>query len=108
MDQDITSPERAPKGSTQATGRLGCILAAAGATLLAATKLTAAFGATAWAFSKLFGFPDSVMWVIMAISLVPVLWATIWTAGRAWHVERRLEAGLDVDAPVFKLMHYWR
>ena len=48
------------------------------------------------------------MWVIMAISLVPVLWATIWTAGRAWHVERRLEAGLDVDAPVFKLMHYWR
>lgn len=68
----------------------------------------AAVLATVWAFSKLFGFPDAVMWVIMVLSLLPVAWATIWTAGRAWHVERRLAAGLDIDTPVFSLLHYWR
>jgi hypothetical protein len=37
-----------------------------------------------------------------------VLWATGWTAGRAWHVERRLAQHLDVDVPVFKLGHYFK
>jgi hypothetical protein len=108
MDQEIIKPEAAPRPATQATGPLGCLLAAAGATLLALTKLGAAMAATVWAASRLIGLPDEVMWVIMAAGAIPVLWATIWTAGRAWHVERRLEAGLDIDPPVFKLMHYWR
>jgi hypothetical protein len=108
MDQEITQPERAPQASSQATGTLGCFLAAAGATMLAASMLSAAFAASVWAFSNLFGFPQSVLWVLLGLSLIPALWATIWTAGRAWHVERRLAQGLDVDTPVFKLLHYWR
>jgi hypothetical protein len=108
MDQEIIKPEATPRPATQATGALGCLLAAAGATLLALTKLGAAMAATVWAASRLIGLPDGVMWSVMALGIIPVLWATIWTAGRAWHVEQRLEAGLDIDAPVFKLMHYWR
>jgi hypothetical protein len=108
MDQEIIKPEIPPRRATQATGALGCFLAAAGATLLALTKLGAAMAATVWAACRLFGVPDEVMWGIMALGAIPVLWATIWTAGRAWHVEQRLEAGLDIDPPVFKLMHYWR
>jgi hypothetical protein len=30
----------------------------------------------------------------------------VWTAGRAWYIERRLEEGLDVDPPVFSLSYY--
>lgn len=108
MEQEIIKPENTPRLATQATGPLGAFLAAAGAMLLALTKLGAAMAATVWAISRLIGLPDQAMWAIMALGAIPVLWATVWTAGRAWHVEQRLQAGLDVDAPVFKLMYYWR
>ena len=108
MDQEITQPERTPPTSSQAMSTLGCFLAAAGATLLAASMLSAAFGATVWALSNLLGFPQIALWILLGLSLIPALWATIWTAGRAWHVERRLAQGLDIDTPVFTLLHYWR
>lgn len=108
MEQEITRPDAPPRGASQATSTFACLLAASGVTLLTAVMLGAGLGATVWAFSKLFGFPETVMWVIMGLSAIPVLWAAGWTAGRAWHVERRLQAGLDIDTPVFKLTHYWR
>jgi hypothetical protein len=44
----------------------------------------------------------------MALGAVPVIWATVWTAGRAWHVEQLLEKGGDIDQPEFKLGAYLR
>jgi hypothetical protein len=108
MDQDILRPEPTPKSGTQAFSPLGCFLAAAGATLLTLTLCGAAAITSAWAFSKLMGFPDTIMLGIMALIAIPVLWATIWTGGRAWHVERRLAQHLDVDAPVYRLGYYFR
>jgi hypothetical protein len=108
MDQEIIKPENTPPESQQQLGRSGLIVAAIGATLLALTHLGAAAAATIWALSQLIGLPDTAMWVAMALGAIPVLWATVWTAGRAWHVERRIEGGLDVDTPVFSLMHYWK
>ena len=108
MEQEITKPDTPPRATSQATSTFACFLAASGVTLLTAVMLGAAFGATVWAFSKLFDFPETAMWLIMALSAVPVLWAAVWTAGRAWHVERRLQAGLDIDVPVFEMLHYWR
>jgi hypothetical protein len=106
MEQEITKPETPPRSGNQAFSPLGCFLAAAGVTMLAATKLGAAMVATVWAVSKLFGFPDMIMYGLMALGAIPVVWATIWTAGRAWHIERRLAQHLDVDRPVFKLGYY--
>ena len=106
MDQDIIKPETQPRPGSQAFSPLGCFLAAFGVTLLAFCKLGAAMLATVWAASKLFGLPDFAMFTVMALGAVPVLWATVWTAGRAWHVERRLAQHLDVDTPVFKLGYY--
>lgn len=108
MDQDIIRPDNQPKTGTQAFSPLGCFLAAAGSTLLAFCMLGAAMVATVWAASKLFGLPDVIMYVLMVAGTVPVLWATIWTAGRAWHIEQRLAQHLDVDQPVFKLGHYFK
>ena len=59
-------------------------------------------------FSKLFGFPDILSYGLMALGLIPAVIATIWTAGRAWHVERRLAQHQDIDVPVFKLFHYFK
>jgi hypothetical protein len=108
MEQEFIKPELAPKSSSQAFSPLGCFLAAAGVTLLTFCLVGAAAAASVWAFSKLLGLPDTMLFVLLAVIAVPVLWATAWTAGRAWHVERRLAQHLDIDAPVFKLAYYFR
>jgi len=107
MAEEIIKPDTAPAPGQHAMGPFSSFLAASGIALMAISMLGAAAAATVWAGSKLMGLPDTIMYVLMAIGAVPVLWATIWSAGRAWHVERRLEDGLDIDQPVFKLFHYW-
>lgn len=108
MEQEIIKPETAPQSGTQAISPFGCMLAASGATLLVLCFTGAAMVASVWAFSRLLGLPDFLMYGVMAIGLVPVIWLTVWTAGRAWHVEQLLSAHKDIDRPVFTLTHYLR
>ena len=108
MEQEIIKPESQPHGGSQAFGRTGALIASIGATLMILSMTGAAMLATVWAFSKLFGFPDIVMYGFMVLGAIPVLWGTVWTAGRARHVEQLLASGKDIDVPVFKLMHYLR
>jgi hypothetical protein len=108
MEQEIITPDPQPKGTSQALSPVGSLIAAAGATLMIFSMTGSAMLATVWAFSKLFGFPDFVMYGFMALGAIPVLWGTIWTAGRAWHVEKLLSTGQNVDVPVFNLTHYLR
>jgi hypothetical protein len=89
-------------------GPMGLFLAASGATLLAFTMAATTVVAVLWAIVKLTGLPDVVLYGLLVLGLAPIIWATIWTAGRAWHVEQRLERGQDVDSPVFKMLHYFR
>jgi hypothetical protein len=108
MEQEIIKPETQPKAGTQAFSPLGCMIAASGATLMILCFTGAAMVATVWALSKLMGLPDIFMYGLMALGAVPVLWATAWTAGRAWHVEQLLAGHKDIDVPVFELGHYFR
>ena len=86
---------------------IGCLLAATGATLLAFVMTLTSVASISFAFVKLTGLPDVVLYGLLVLGIVPVLAATIWTAGRAWHVENRLEQGLDVDQPDFRLFAYF-
>jgi hypothetical protein len=109
MDNEIIPPASEPKiVSRQAFSPIGCFLAAAGATFSTLFLLGSGAAAGAWALGKLMGLPDTAIYMMIAVALLPVIWATVWTAGRAWHVERRLAAGQDVDVPVFKLAHYFK
>ncbi len=108
MEQDVLTPEKKPVSASQALSPFACFLAAAGATMGTLFLLGAASAASVWAFIKLLGLPDPVLYVALAIGAIPVVWATIWVAGRAWHVEQRLSAGLDIDTPNFSMMHYFR
>lgn len=108
MEQEIIKPEIAPRTSRQAFSQFGCFLAAAGATLLTFCLVGVACVASVWAFSKMLGMPDIVIEVLLALALIPILLATFWTAGRAWHVEQRLARGEDIDTPIFKTAYYWR
>ena len=100
-------PDNSPANAHN-IGPFGLFLAAFGATLLSLTMVATAVIAVIWAFVKLVGLPDLVLWPLLVLGLVPIVWVTVWTAGRAWHVERRLERGEDVDNPVFKMLHYFR
>jgi hypothetical protein len=106
MDQEIIRPPATPAGGAHSIGTLGCLMSAVGVTLMTITMLGSALAATIWAFSQLFGLPDMIMQVLMGLAIIPVVISAIWTAGRAWHVERRLEEGHDVDPPVFSLTYY--
>ena len=108
MEQELIIPSPEPKGSSQAFSPLGCFIAAAGVTLLAFCLWGAAAMTTVWAFTKLLGLPDVLTDVFMVLAIIPAVIATIWTAGRAWHVERRLAQHQDIDVPVFELWHYFK
>ena len=108
MDQEIIKPQTPPRASAQGFSPAGSMMAAVGATLLILCFTGSAMVATVWAFAKLIGVPDIVMYAVMAAGILPVAWVTVWTAGRAWHVERLLASGKDVDVPVFNLSHYLR
>jgi hypothetical protein len=85
---------------------VGRLVAAAGATLLAFVFSTTSIVAVIWALATLLGLPDILLWILLALGAVPIIWTTLWTAGRAWHVEKLLETGRDVDQPSFKLGAY--
>jgi hypothetical protein len=108
MDQEIIKPETSLKSGTQAFSPLGCLIAASGATLMMFCLTGSAMVATAWAVAKLMGLPDIMLYGLMVIGFIPVLIATVWTAGRAWHVEQLLAQYSDIDVPVFKLGYYFR
>jgi len=108
MEQEIIKPDTAPKAGSQGFSPLGSFMAAAGATLLMLCFTGSAMVATVWAFAKLIGVPDLVMYVVLAAGVIPVVWVTVWTAGRAWHVERLLASQQDIDVPVYNLTHYFR
>ena len=108
MEQELIKPETPPKGSSQAISPLGCFIAASGITLLTLCLLGTAALTTIWAFSKLLGLPEMLSEGLMVLGLVPAVIATVWTAGRAWHVERRLARHQDIDVPNFKLLHYFK
>ena len=108
QEQEIIKPPVEPKSGSQAFSPVGSLMAASGATLLMLCFTGSAMVATVWAFAKLIGVPDLVMLGVMALGVIPVVWVTVWTAGRAWHVERLLAAHKDIDAPVFSMMHYFK
>ena len=98
MEQELIKPDVSPKGSSQAFSPLGCFIAASGITLLTFCLLGTAALTTIWVLSQ----------GLMVIGLIPAVMATIWTAGRAWHVERRLAQHQDIDVPNFNLLHYFK
>ena len=108
MEQELIKPDVPPKCSSQAISPLGCFIAASGITLLTFCLLGTAALTTIWAFSKLLGLPEVLSEGLMFLGLVPAIIATIWTAGRAWHVERRLAQHQDIDVPNFTLLHYFK
>ncbi len=108
MEQELRRPEYAPRKHDRASSTFSCFIAAAGLTLMMLCMFGAAAAISAWAIAKLLELNDTLLLILVALSELPVIWLVIWTAGRAWHMERRLASGKDMDTPVFKMLHYFK
>ena len=108
MEQELRRPEYKPRQHDRAASDLNCTMAAIGVTLMTLCLVGAAALTTVWAVTRLFTASETVFVVLAALTAVPVLALSIWTAGRAWHVEKRMARGQDVDTPVYSVLHYFR
>lgn len=108
MEQELRRPEYSPRQHDRAASNLNCAMAAIGVTLMTLCLVGAAAITTVWAVAKLFSASETMLLILVALACIPVLAVSVWTAGRAWHVEKRMAAGRDVDAPVYSLFHYLR
>jgi hypothetical protein len=108
MEQEIRRPDYVPRQHDRTASSLNCALAAIGVTLMTLCLVGAAAVTSVWAVGRLFSASNGVIEIMAVLVMIPVLALSIWTAGRAWHLERRLAAGQDVDAPVFKVFHYFK
>jgi hypothetical protein len=107
MEQEIRRPDYVPRQHDRAASSLNCALAAIGVTLMTLCLVGSAALTAVWAIAKLIGATDMTLLIMAIVVSIPVLALSIWTAGRAWHLERRLAAGKDVDTPVYSVFHYF-
>jgi fatty acid desaturase len=107
MEQELRRPDYTPRKHDRAASAFNCAMAAIGLTFMTLSLVGAAAMTAVWAINVLVGGNQTSLFVLAAIVAIPVLWLSIWTAGRAWHLERRLSEGRDVDSPVFGLLHYF-
>jgi energy-coupling factor transporter transmembrane protein EcfT len=71
--------------------------------LCAAIVMAGGFGIVFEAFiiatANLFDLGSNFVWVLSGANVLMILWLTVWTFARSWHVERRVRSGLEVDEP---------
>jgi hypothetical protein len=108
MEQEFRRPDYAPRKHDRTSSSFNCALAAIGVTLMTLCLVGSAAVTTVWAVGKLFVVSDQMILILAGLAMIPVVLFSIWTAGRAWHVERRLARGQDVDAAVFSVLYYFR
>ncbi|TFG89287.1 MAG: hypothetical protein E4H18_00480 [Hyphomicrobiales bacterium] len=80
--------------------------------LCAAIVVAGGFGIIIEAFivagADLFDLGRILVLVGSAITGLLTLWLFIWTFARSYHVERRLQAGLEVDEPELSILANFR
>jgi hypothetical protein len=80
--------------------------------LSAAIVVAGGFGIVVQAFviaaANLFGLGHAFVVVGSVINAAITAWLALWTFARSWHVERRLNAGLEVDEPKLSILANFR
>jgi hypothetical protein len=78
----------------------------------AAIVVAGGFGIVCQAFiiaaANLFALGHMFVWAGSAANAALTAWLALWTFARAWHVERRLKAGLEVDEPKLSILANFR
>lgn len=75
------------------------VLSTFGIATMTFLSIETTIGALCWSMAGLFGLPNWLVIGMFALLSVFGVWASVWTAFRNWHVEKRLEAGLEIDEP---------
>jgi len=74
-----------------------------GIACMALVSLETMAAALCWSLQGLFGLPSWLPLTVFILLSLPSLWITVWVALRNWHVEKRLERGLEIDEPIWSI-----
>jgi hypothetical protein len=58
--------------------------------------------------ADLFGLGHTFVLIGSALTILLTLWLFVWCFARSYHVERRLQAGLEVDEPQLSILANFR
>ncbi|MGF7161340.1 hypothetical protein FHS85_002975 [Rhodoligotrophos appendicifer] len=79
-----------------------------GVATLVFAEVEATAAALCWSLQGILGLPDTIALGMFSILFLAGVWATLWFAMRNWHVEKRLERGLEIDDPQWSVMAYMK
>ncbi len=101
--KQTTADQATPRPNDHSGGASLRWLSTFGVAAMTLVSIEGLAAALCWSLQGLLGFPNWLTLGAFCILSVVAIWASVWAALRNWHVERRLERGLEVDPPEWSL-----
>lgn len=86
------------------SGNLSAFVTSFCAAIVVGLGLTIVVQAFIFSINQLIALGSTFLWVASAINAIFSLWLLAWTFARSWHVERRLQQGLEIDEPKLSIL----
>ena len=96
------------QGRRHTSGNLSAVVTSFCAAIVVGLGLAIVAQAAIVSIAHLIPLGSTFLWVASAINAVFSLWLFAWTFARSWHVERRLQQGLEIDEPKLSILAYLR
>jgi hypothetical protein len=95
---------QASQSPTIKGGNLGALVGSVCAAIAIALGIAILFQAAIVSVDRLIGLGSTFWWLASVTNAIFTLWLFAWTFARSWHVEQRLQQGLDIDAPKLSIL----
>ena len=95
---------QASRSSTVKRGNLSALISSVCAAIVIALGIGIVFQVAILSIDRLIGLGSTFLWLASVTNATFALWLFAWTFARSWHVERRLQQGLDIDAPKLSIL----
>jgi hypothetical protein len=92
------------RGRRHKSGNLSAVVTSFCAGIVMGVGFAIVLQALVVSIDRLMGLGSTFFWVASAINAIFSLWLFAWTFARSWHVERRLQQGLEIDKPKLSIL----
>ena len=93
-----------PRERRHTSGNLSAFVTSFCAAIVVGVGLAIVLQAAILSIDHLIALGSTFLWVASAINAIFSLWLFTWTFARSWHVERRLQQGLEIDEPKLSIL----
>jgi hypothetical protein len=94
----------APQERRYTSGNLSAFVTSFCAAIVVGLGLAIVVQASIFSMDHLFRLGSTFFWVASAINAIFSLWLFTWTFARSWHVEQRLQQGLDIGVAKLSIL----